>query len=168
MNYAQMRKYDISNGTGIRASLFVSGCVHNCPACFNQEYQNFKYGKKWTQVAEDEFMSYLKDPNVHGVTILGGEPMDQTKDDDLLLLVSKIKATTNQTIWIYSGYTYEQILADPKKFEILKHCDVLVDGKFVEALKDLKLKFRGSSNQRIIDVQASLNSKEICLVEQYK
>ena len=164
MHYAQMRKYDVANGIGIRSTLFVSGCTHQCPGCFNTDYREFDYGMPWTKEAEDTFLSYIKDENVHGVTILGGEPMQQTKDDDLLNLLRRIKQETNETIWIYSGYTYEEILKEPKRRQILELCDVLVDGRFVEALKDLKLRFRGSSNQSIIDVQASLTSGEKVLL----
>ena len=110
MHYAQMRKYDVANGIGIRSTLFVSGCTHQCPGCFNTDYREFDYGTPWTKEAEDTFLSYIKDENVHGVTILGGEPMQQTKDDDLLNLLRRIKQETNETIWIYSGYTYEEIL----------------------------------------------------------
>ena len=156
MYYAQMRKYDVANGIGIRTTLFVSGCTHQCPGCFNTDYKDFKYGHKWTKEAEETFLAYVKDENVHGVTILGGEPMQQTKDEDLLNLLKRIKKETKKDIWIYSGYKYDEIIKDPKKRELLALCDVLVDGKFVEALKDLKLRFRGSSNQNIIDVQASL------------
>ena len=164
MHYAQMRKYDVANGIGIRSTLFVSGCTHQCPGCFNTDCRKFDYGMPWTKEAEDTFLSYIEDENVHGVTILGGEPMQQTKDDDLLNLLRRIKQETNETIWIYSGYTYEEILKEPKRRQILELCDVLVDGRFVEALKDLKLRFRGSSNQNIIDVQASLTSGEKVLL----
>ena len=164
MHYAQMRKYDVANGIGIRSTLFVSGCTHQCPGCFNTDYREFDYGMPWTKEAEDTFLSYIEDENVHGVTILGGEPMQQTKDDDLLNLLRRIKQETNEIIWIYSGYTYEEILKEPKRRQILELCDVLVDGRFVEALKDLKLRFRGSSNQNIIDVQASLTSGEKVLL----
>lgn len=161
MYYAQMRQYDIANGVGIRATLFVSGCTHKCPGCFNEAYQDFKSGNLWDTEAEERFMTYIKNENVHGVTILGGEPMEQTMDESLLKLLKRIKQETNHTIWIYSGYTFEQILKDPKKLALLGQCDVLVDGPFVEALKDVCLKFRGSSNQRIINVQASLAAKNV-------
>ena len=106
-----------------------------------------------TSEIEDDFIKLLMNPNVYGVTILGGEPMDQVRDNDLLNLVKRIKTETNQNIWIYSGYTYEEIIAHPKTRAIFSYCDVLVDGPFVENLKNLKLRFKGSSNQRIIDVQ---------------
>lgn len=167
MNYAQIRKFDTANGIGIRSTLFVSGCTHRCAGCFNKEYQHFKHGYKWTKEVEDNFISHLKNPNVHGVTILGGEPMDQIYDNDLLELVKRIKRETNQNIWIYSGYTYEEIIAHSKKKEILMYCDVLVDGPFVQELKNLKLKFRGSSNQRIIEISKSLECGQVCLLEGY-
>lgn len=161
MYYAMMRKFDIANGTGVRTSLFVSGCSHKCPGCFNEPYQDFCYGTPWDKDAEETFLGYAKDPNVHGVTILGGEPMEQLGDDDLKNLLIRIKEETNQSIWIYSGYTFEQIIKDEKKLALLKLCDVLVDGPFVESLKDITLVFRGSANQRIIDVKKSLQKEEI-------
>lgn len=167
MYYAQIRKFDTANGVGIRSSLFVSGCTHGCKGCFNQDYKHFRYGRMWTKEIEDEFIAHLHHPNVRGVTILGGEPMDQIRDYDLLNLLKRIKRETNQNIWIYSGYTFEEILAHPRTRELLKQCDVLVDGPFVQELKSLKLRFRGSSNQRIIDVKKSLESGHVCLLENF-
>ena len=161
MNYAQLRKYDIANGTGVRCVLFVSGCTHHCKGCFNKEYQDFKYGDCWNKESEDKVMSYVSDKNVIGITILGGEPLDQTMDDDLLNLVKRIKSETDKNIWIYSGYIYEEIICDSKKKAIVEQCDVLVDGKFVQELADVRLKFRGSSNQRIIDIQESSTQNKI-------
>lgn len=168
MYYAQIRKYDIANGPGIRISLFVSGCTHKCKGCFNEDYKNFRYGNSWTSEVCDEFIEMLADEQITGVTILGGEPMDQIHNDDLLNLVKRIKNETHKNIWIYSGYTYEQIFQNKKRKEILSFCDALVDGLFVVALKDLKLKFRGSSNQRIIDIQKSLVNNEVQLLEGYE
>ncbi|MGL4346150.1 MAG: anaerobic ribonucleoside-triphosphate reductase activating protein [Cellulosilyticaceae bacterium] len=165
MYYAAMRKFDVANGTGIRTTLFVSGCTHQCKGCFNTQYRHFTYGTPWNQEAEDLFVSYAKDPNVHGVTILGGEPFQQTQDTDLLNLLKRIKTETDQTIWIYSGYTFEEIISDPDKLELLKVCDVLVDGPFAEELKNIQLKFRGSSNQRIINIQDSLTQQQPILLE---
>jgi len=110
----------------------------------------------------------VNDPQIKGVTILGGEPLDQIKDDDLLKLLTRIKGETGKNIWLYSGYTFEQIVAHKKRKEILACCDVLVDGLFVEELKNLKLKFRGSANQRIIDVSPSLASDEVQLLVGYE
>lgn len=163
MRYAQMRKFDIANGPGIRATLFVSGCTHHCPNCFNEPYQDFNYGTLWDEEAEETFMNYIRDPNVHGVSILGGEPMQQ--DDALRQLLARIKSETSHTIWLYSGYTYEAILQDPTKKVLLSYCDVLVDGPFIEALKNLKLSFRGSENQRLIDVPQSLAKGQVILYE---
>ena len=167
MYYAQIRRYDTANGPGIRCSLFVSGCTHKCKGCFNEDYRDFRYGKKWTKKVCDVFIKMVKEPQIKGVTLLGGEPMDQISDDDLLNLVKRIQSETGKNIWIYSGYTYEQILQNKKRKEILSFCDALVDGLFMIERKDLKLKFRGSSNQRIIDIQKSLASNEVRLLEGY-
>lgn len=167
MYYAQIRKFDTANGTGIRSSLFVSGCTHCCEGCFNQDYKYFKYGRLWTKDVEDNFVNHLMNPNVHGVTILGGEPMDQIRDNDLLYLLERIKRETGQNVWIYSGYTFEEIVSHPKRRAILSYCDVLVDGPFIGKLKDLKLRFKGSRNQRIINVQKSLKEGHVCLLENY-
>lgn len=158
MKFAQIRKYDIANGEGIRCSIFVSGCTHRCKNCFNEEYQDFNYGNNWTDVETQLIIEYLKDDNISGLTLLGGEPMQNLF---LIDVIRKVKKEVNKNIWIYSGYTYDQIVNDNKKLELLKECDVLVDGLFVEELLDLKLKFRGSSNQRIIDIKKSLEKNEI-------
>ena len=167
MNYAQIRKYDTANGPGIRSSLFVAGCTHNCPGCFNQDYMKFNYGTTWSQAIEEKFITDLQEPQIKGVTILGGEPMDQINDDDLFNLLKRIKAETGKNIWLYSGYTFEQITTHAKRRSILEFCDVLVDGLFVEELKNLKLRFKGSSNQRIIDVQKSLTKEIVHELEGY-
>ena len=168
MYYAQIRKFDTANGTGIRSTLFVSGCTHKCKGCFNQDYKHFRYGHPWTKEIEDKFIEHIKNPNVHGVTILGGEPMDQVRDNDLKDLVCRIKEETGQNIWIYSGYTFEEIMMHKKTKEILKYCDVLVDGPFIEEQKDLRLRFKGSKNQRIIDVQTTLSEGKVTLLENYE
>lgn len=167
MYYAQIRKFDTANGTGIRSTLFVSGCTHKCKGCFNQDYKHFRYGHPWTKEIEDRFIEHIKNPNVHGVTILGGEPMDQVRDNDLKDLVCRIKEETGQNIWIYSGYTFEEIMMHKKTKEILKYCDVLVDGPFIEEQKDLRLRFKGSKNQRIIDIQKTLSEGKVTLLENY-
>ena len=167
MYYAQIRKFDTANGTGIRSTLFVSGCTHKCKGCFNQDYKHFRYGHPWTKEIEDKFIEHIKNPNVHGVTIVGGEPMDQVRDNDLKDLVCRIKEETGQNIWIYSGYTFEEIMMHKKTKEILKYCEVLVDGPFIEEQKDLRLRFKGSKNQRIIDVQKTLSEGKVTLLENY-
>ena len=163
MRYGQIRQFDVAIGPGIRTTFFVTGCTHKCPECFNQEYQDFKYGNIWTDNETTQVINYLKEDVITGLTILGGEPFQNT--NDLIEIVKKIKSNTNKSIWIYSGYTFEEILKDKNKLELLKLTDVLVDGLFKIELKDLKLKFRGSSNQRIIKVQESLKNKSIVLWE---
>lgn len=163
MNFAQIRKYDVANGPGIRTTIFVTGCTHKCHNCFNEEYQDFDFGDPWTQRETDEVIKDLKLDEVRGLTILGGEPFQN--EVDLLEVLRDIKKEVQKDIWIFSGYTYEEILKDQDKKKLLEECDVLVDGRFVEALKDLNLRFRGSSNQRIIDVQKSLESNEVVLFD---
>lgn len=163
MNFAQIRKYDVANGPGIRTTIFVTGCTHKCHNCFNEEYQDFDFGDPWTQRETDEVIEDLKLDEVKGLTILGGEPFQN--EVDLLEVLRDIKKEVQKDIWIFSGYTYEEILRDEDKKNLLKECDVLVDGRFVEELKDLNLRFRGSSNQRIIDVQKSLESNEVVLFD---
>ena len=163
MNFAQIRKYDVANGPGIRTTIFVTGCTHKCHNCFNEEYQDFDFGDPWTPKETDEVIEDLKLDEVKGLTILGGEPFQN--EVDLLEVLRDIKKEVQKDIWIFSGYTYEEILKDEDKKKLLEECDVLVDGRFVEALKDLSLRFRGSSNQRIIDVQKSLESNEVVLFD---
>lgn len=163
MNFAQIRKYDVANGPGIRTTIFVTGCTHKCHNCFNEEYQDFDFGDPWTQRETDEVIKDLKLDEVRGLTILGGEPFQN--EVDLLEVLRDIKKEVQKDIWIFSGYTYEEILKDDNKKKLLEECDVLVDGRFVEALKDLNLRFRGSSNQRIIDVQKSLDENKVVLFD---
>ena len=161
MYYAQIRRSDTANGPGVRVSLFVSGCTHNCKGCFNKEQQSFSYGNVFTQEEENKIIELVKREGIRGINILGGEPMQQTMDSTLVNLLNRIKSETNKSIWLWSGYLYEDIIADKKRLEILKYVDVLVDGQFKEQLKDIRLKHRGSSNQRIIDVQQSLKNNVI-------
>jgi len=157
MRFAQIRKFDVANGPGIRSTIFVTGCTHNCPGCFNKEYQNFKYGDIWTENETKKVISYLKEKSVSGLSLLGGEPFQNSKD--LAEIVREIKKEVEKNIWVYSGYTFEEIIEDSEKLDLLSQCDVLVDGLFIEELKDLTLKFRGSSNQRILDIKKSLENK---------
>lgn len=163
MNFAQIRKYDVANGPGIRTTIFVTGCTHKCPNCFNEEYQDFNFGDPWTRKETDEVIEDLKLDEVKGLTVLGGEPFQN--EVDLLQVLRDIKKEVQKEIWIFSGYTYEEILKDQDKKKLLEECDVLVDGRFVEALKDLSLRFRGSSNQRIIDIKKSLEANEVVLFD---
>ena len=155
----------LSNGPNIRTTLFVSGCTNNCEGCFNKDLQDFNYGNKWTREVENEFIEYVKDTNVKGVNILGGEPMDQIHDNDLLNLLKRIKDETKKNIWLWSGYLYENIINDKKKFDILSLVDIIVDGKFEIDKRDISLKYRGSSNQRVIDVLESLKRNKIIELE---
>lgn len=161
MKYAKIRKFDVTNGPGIRTTLFVSGCTHNCAECFNKEQQDFKFGTEFTFETENEMLSYVLNPQIKGVNILGGEPMQQIIDDSLLNLLKRIKEKTNKPIWLWSGYTFEEIIKNPKRLELLNEVDVLIDGKFENSKRNISLKYRGSSNQRVIDVQASLKENTI-------
>lgn len=161
MNYGQIRKYDVANGEGIRTSIFVTGCNHHCKGCFNEEYQDFDFGDKWTDKETIEVIEDLKLSEVSGLTLIGGEPMEHPKE--LKEIVEKIKSEVDKTIWIYSGFTYEKILEDEEKLALLKECDILVDGLFIEKELDLSLRFRGSRNQRVIDIQKSLANGEVTI-----
>lgn len=153
MRVAQFRPYDIANGYGIRCSLFVAGCSHNCPGCFNQAYRDFSYGELWSDNIENQVLTQLMKDEIQGLTLLGGEPMDHAKDlTEILLRLRKqlYEKGLNKDIWIYSGYTLEQILADETKKSLLLLCDVLIDGLFEIDKKSPDLPFRGSANQRLI------------------
>lgn len=172
MNYAKIRKCDVANGPGVRVSLFVSGCNHHCKNCFNPEAWNFNYGEEFTKKEEDQIIEDLKPDYITGLSLLGGEPFEQKNQEGLAPLVSKVKQEyPDKKIWCYTGYTFdEQILGKMVNEEhrettkqMLENIDYIVDGKFVNELKDPKLQFRGSSNQRIIDVKKSLAEDEIVL-----
>ena len=163
MNYAQIRKYDVANGVGIRTTLFVSGCHFNCPGCFNKEYQDFSFGKLFDDGEMQKFIDLGKSENISVYSFLGGEPLDQLYDDTMLRTVKAIKTQTDKTIWLWTGYVFENL--SEKQMEIVKHIDILVDGPFIEAQKDMRLLFRGSANQRIIDVQKSLKENKTVLWE---
>lgn len=162
MNYATIKPHDVANGTGVRVSLFVSGCTHHCKGCFNEVAWDFNYGNPYTQETEDEIIKLLDREYIKGLSLLGGEPMEVSNQKSILPLIKRVREVFGdaKTIWIYSGYTLEELLDENSRchcdetVEILKNIDTLVDGEFVEELKDLKLKFRGSSNQRIIDMKS--------------
>lgn len=160
MNYAKINKTDIANGEGVRVSLFVSGCRHNCPGCFNKEAQDFNYGQAWTADKVSEILQALEPNYIAGLTLLGGEPLEPENRELLCQLCILTKMNfPSKTIWCYTGDIWENV----KNYPIIKQLDVLVDGPFIEAKKDLSLRFRGSSNQRIIDVQKSLQTNSIIL-----
>ena len=156
MRYGQIRKYDIANGEGIRSTVFVTGCTHGCYNCFNEEYQDFNAGEVWTEKETELLIEYLQDPRVSGLTLLGGEPFQNV--EGLLPVVKKIRQCSDKSIWVYSGYTLEEILLCERRKELLSYCDVLIDGRFMDELKDPSLKFRGSKNQRILNGQESLRT----------
>ncbi len=165
MYYGEIKKCDIANGPGVRTSLFVSGCTHHCQNCFNEMTWDFHYGQPYTKETEDEIVESLMPPYIKGLTILGGEPMEEVNQKGILPLILRVREQLpSKTIWVYTGYTFERDLLDrmckewKETPQILKNIDVLVDGEFVQSLKDLSLRFRGSSNQRIIDVQKSLET----------
>ena len=175
MRYGQIRKYDIANGPGIRCSLFVTGCRRHCKGCFNEEYQSFQAGKEFNEDAFKELLSYYTNPNVTGLTILGGEPFEPENVETLADIIIRLKKVVWKPVWIYSGYKFEELMgygktalnhvtkADLYKTVLLGLCEVLVDGEFDESLKDPSLRFRGSSNQRIIDVQKSMENWRVVL-----
>ncbi len=163
MHYGQMRQYDIANGTGIRSTVFVTGCSRHCVNCFNPEYQDPAAGQEWTEKETKQLLEWLQAPTNSGLTLLGGEPMENT--EDLTALVKTVKAALPyKSVWVYSGFTYEEIMADPKKKALADVCDVLVDGPFVDALKDPGLYFRGSSNQRVIDLRKTRATGKVTLL----
>lgn len=175
MNYAEIKKYDIANGEGIRISLFVSGCPHHCKNCFNKEAWDYNYGKKFTEKEEQEILDFLENDYIKGLTLLGGEPMWPDHQKRLLPLLRKVKERyPNKTIWCYTGYIFDKEIMD-KMYkendftqEFLSYIDVLIDGRFVDSLLNRTLYFRGSSNQRIIDVPKSLKSKKVIELEMEK
>lgn len=160
MKYAKIRERDVANGPGVRVSLFVSGCTFKCKGCFNEIAQDFNYGKEFTKEIEDLIIQHLKDENIVGINILGGEPMQQDSKT-ILNLVKRIKKETGKNIWMWSGFLFEDLIKNQEKLEILNYIDILVDGRFKLEQRDIKLKYRGSSNQRVIDVQKSLKSKSV-------
>lgn len=171
MRYASIRSMDISNGEGVGISLFVQGCHFHCKNCFNQDTWDFSGGKEWNREIEDEFMKLVNRPYIKRVSLLGGEPLADENVLDIMRLINRIKTECpDKKIWCYTGYTWEQIFpivnpylnltqAEMTRQNAVKNCDILVDGRFVEEEKDLSLEFRGSKNQRIIDVKERITSK---------
>ncbi|MCR5556877.1 MAG: anaerobic ribonucleoside-triphosphate reductase activating protein [Butyrivibrio sp.] len=171
MNYGQVYYNDVANGVGCRTAFFVSGCTHHCKGCFNEMTWDFNYGEPYTKEVEDDIVESLKPDHIAGLTILGGEPMEIVNQKEIRPLLERIKKEVPKaTIWIYSGYLWEE-LTDPENKrchgedtdKILSMTDVLVDGEFMLDKKNLMLRFRGSENQRIIDVQKTLSTGEIVL-----
>ena len=171
MNYATIKNCDIANGLGVRVSLFVSGCRHHCKNCFNEIAWDFQYGQKFTEETEDYLLSLLEPEYINGLSILGGEPMEPENQGPLLAFIKKVKEQYPQKdIWCYTGFTLEELVGDSRAHterikDLLSYIDILVDGKFVEAKKDITLKFRGSANQRLIDVKKSAAEHRIVLFD---
>lgn len=169
MHYGSIKKNDIANGEGVRVSLFVSGCRVNCKHCFQKETWDFNYGKEFNEEAKKEIIEALKPNYIKGLTVLGGEPFEKENQEELVKLYREIKQIyPNKDIWSFSGYLFDMDILNGKRHfdvtdELLSYIDVLVDGPFVNELKNISLKFRGSENQRVIDVQKSLKNKEVIL-----
>jgi len=169
MNYGAIKKCDIANGVGVRTVLFVSGCTHHCKGCFQPETWNFDYGERYTKEIEDEIIESLRPDYVDGITLLGGEPFEPENQRELVKLLRRIKKELPQkTVWSFSGYTYEELTGDSRAVcevtnEMLSMLDVLVDGEFVEAKRNISLRFRGSENQRLIDMNQTRKEGKIVL-----
>ena len=166
VNYATIKNCDIANGPGVRVSLFVSGCTHHCRGCFNEVAWDFNYGTPFTEDTVQSILEMLKPDYIRGLTLLGGEPFEPENQGAIVELLRRIKAEMPQkSIWAFSGYLFDKIisgaLGDTKEY--LSYLDVLVDGPFVEEKKNLNLRFRGSENQRLIDVPASLEAGKVIL-----
>jgi len=171
MNYAVIKKNDIANGPGVRVSPFVSGCRHRCPGCFNREAWDFDYGAPFTADVENEIIAAARPAYITGLTLLGGEPFEPENQKPLLEFVRRFReANPGKTVWCYTGFLFEDIIAGKvgerdTALALLREIDTLVDGRFVEKLKDLSLMFRGSSNQRILDIRLSLESSSPVIME---
>ena len=170
MNYATIKNHDIANGLGVRVSLFVSGCTHHCKGCFNPETWDFNYGNEFTEEVQQEVISALAPDYISGLSLLGGEPFEPSNQASLVPFLKKVKELyPEKDIWCYSGYNFESDMLTGKlgdasvTDEMLSYIDILVDGEFVESMKDISLRFKGSSNQRIIDVQQSLKTDTLVL-----
>ena len=172
MNYATIKNCDIANGPGVRVSLFVSGCTHKCKGCFNEVAWDFQYGEPFTQQTVDTILQMMKPTHIKGLTLLGGEPFEPQNQGAIVELLRQVKREYPQkSIWAFSGYLFDKDILSGRlgdTREYLSYLDVLVDGPFVEAKKNLSLRFRGSENQRLIDVPASLAAGEIVLWQDWQ
>ena len=175
MNYGNIKTNDIANGTGVRTSLFVSGCTHHCKGCFNPETWDFSYGEPFTKETEDKIILSLKPDFIRGLTVLGGEPFEKENQKALLPFIKRVKEEfPNKDIWFFSGYLYEELSGKVKcdrcrtecTDELLSLIDVLVDGEFVEEKKNISLKFRGSENQRLIDLKKTIAQDKVILLNE--
>lgn len=164
MNYAAIKTYDIANGPGVRTVLFVSGCTRHCKDCFQPQTWDFDYGEPFTQEVAGQVLQTLAPPQIAGLTLLGGEPFEPRNCPAVLELVRQVRAAYPQkTIWAFTGFLYEELADEPVAREIFSMLDVLVDGPFVAAQKNLTLRFRGSENQRLIDMKQTLQAGHVVL-----
>lgn len=170
MHYGTIKKYDIANGEGVRVTLFVSGCTNHCKNCFQPETWDFHYGKPYTKETENEIIASLKAPYIHGLTLLGGEPFEPENQRELVHLLRRIKKELpEKTIWSFTGFVYDHDLLEGQRKhcevtdELLSYLDVLVDGPFIEEQKNIQLKFRGSENQRVIDIKKTRQENKVIL-----
>lgn len=180
MRYAQVRECDVSNGENVGISLFVQGCPFHCKNCFNPETWDFNGGKEWTQEVEDKFIELANRPYIKRISILGGEPLAEQNLDGVLKLVNKFRLSCpNKTIWLYTGFDFDFVRhsfeeskkmlqvswkdSAIKRWDIISNCDILIDGRYIESQRNPSLHWRGSSNQRVIDVQESLKQNRIIL-----
>ncbi len=172
MNYAEIKYYDIANGPGVRVSLFVSGCTHACEDCFNRVAWDFTYGKPFDTVIGNRIMAACEPYYISGLSVLGGEPMEPINQKAVMPFLKEFKKRLpDKTVWLYTGCTYEELIGESRWHtentdEILELVDVLVDGRFEKELKDISLVFRGSSNQRIIDMNKTRSSGQIVIREE--
>ena len=161
MRYNKIRKMDIADGPGVRVSIFMQGCTFNCKNCFNPETHDFSGGKEFTDDTIARVLELCENENIEGLSILGGEPMHPKNIEGTTKLAKKFKKKfPNKNIWVWTGFLFDKDLKDK---EVMKYIDVLVDGQYVDELHDPKLKWKGSSNQRVIDVQESLKQNEVVL-----
>lgn len=164
MRYNKIRKMDIADGTGIRVSIFVQGCTFNCQGCFNPETHDFNGGKEFTQETLSKLMELCENPIIKGLSVLGGEPLHSNNVDEVFNIVSTFKKRfPKKDIWLWSGFQFEDIIKDNKRKKIIEQIDFLIDGRFIEAKRNLKLRWAGSENQRFIDIKKTLSEGHIIL-----
>ncbi|MCC8060120.1 MAG: anaerobic ribonucleoside-triphosphate reductase activating protein [Clostridiales bacterium] len=175
MNYAEIKQFDVANGPGVRVSLFVSGCTHHCKDCFNAEAWDFDYGKPFTEQTQEELLKMLEPAYISGLTLLGGEPMEPQNQEALLPFIRRVRERfPKKTIWCFSGYLFDRDIVERMMVEsetsreLVPMFDVLVDGEFMTEKRNLMLKFRGSENQRVLDVKASLAAGSAVWCEEYR
>ncbi len=175
MNYATIKNCDIANGPGVRISLFVSGCTHRCPGCFNEVAWDFNYGAPFTEQTTDMILKMMEPAHIKGLTLLGGEPFEPQNQPDIVKLLRRVRAAyPEKSIWAFTGYLFDKDILARRlgtwevTEEFLSYLDVLVDGPFVQARKNLSLRFRGSENQRLINVQESLRRGEVVLWQDWQ